>query len=86
LCPCERREAKAKKKWQTTNVFHEKLTFLKNPALAGRPEKQDPKAKGSNHQGLILRNYTHSACVANQETHAKQKTLQVESFFKVPVG
>jgi hypothetical protein len=44
LCPCERREAKAKeKKGQATNVFHENLTFLKNPALAGRPEKQDQK-------------------------------------------
>jgi hypothetical protein len=62
LCPCERREAKAKeKKGQTTNDFHEKLAFLKNPALAGRPEKQDQKTKGSNHQSIILRNHTHSA-------------------------
>jgi hypothetical protein len=51
LCPCERREAKAKeKKEQTTDVFHGKLTFLKNPAIPGRPEKQDQKTKGSNHQ------------------------------------
>jgi hypothetical protein len=39
-----RREAKAsEKKRQNIDAFHERLTFLKNPALAGRPEKRDPK-------------------------------------------
>ena len=48
LCPCERREAKAKeKREQIKGVFHEKPTFLKNLALAGRPEKQDRKTIGS---------------------------------------
>jgi hypothetical protein len=63
LCPCKRREAKAKeKKRHPTDVFHEKLTFLKNQASAGLPAKQDQKAKESNYQGIIPQNYKHSAC------------------------
>jgi hypothetical protein len=42
--------------------FMENSLSWKNPALAGRPEKQDQKAKESNYQGITPQNYKHNAC------------------------